>query len=354
MNVKEEIKNIIAYIKKKENRFYVRTVGICVSVITAAAVFTFSIMPTTCDVTLNEDGKVTHITTAHGTVGDLMESYGIALAADDRISTDISENISEDMEIIVNRANCVTVISEGVQTSFNIVGGTVADALTAAGIVFSEYDIVSPALDTPITADTTITHTPVVVKYEYKKETIPYKTITKNNSSLEKGKTKVVQKGSKGLQKNTIQVLYDKNGVELSRTVIDSEILKQPKDKIVEVGTKAVYKATTGSTIKATITYYCACKKCCGKYSYVKDGVTYSKTASGKKIYNGMEDQHWCAATFGRLGDKIEINGTVYTIVDRFGSSSSRYKVDIFTPAGHAACNRLGKQRNVSVKLLGQ
>ena len=94
---------------------------------------------------------------------------------------------------------------------------------------------------------------------------------------------------------------------------------------------------------KATITHYCACSKCNGKYSRTEDGINYTATASGITLHDGMTG-NYCAATFGSLGDVIEINGTEYTIVDRMGGNSG-YRVDIFVGEGHARCMELGRYK---------
>lgn len=97
----------------------------------------------------------------------------------------------------------------------------------------------------------------------------------------------------------------------------------------------------SGGTITATITHYCACSVCNGSFSYQQDGINHTHTASGIDLYDGMPG-NYCAATFGKLGDVIEINGVEYTIVDRMGSSAGK-RVDIFVAAGHSECNRRGK-----------
>jgi len=72
------------------------------------------------------------------------------------------------------------------------------------------------------------------------------------------------------------------------------------------------------------VTAYCACPKCCGKYS---DGVF----ASGKKVYVGGVAVNWL-----KFGTKIQIDGVEYTVEDRgaksiFGTKDNPIKaVDIY------------------------
>lgn len=95
-------------------------------------------------------------------------------------------------------------------------------------------------------------------------------------------------------------------------------------------------------TIKATVTHYCACSKCNGKYSYQQDGKNYTGTASGIKLHDGI-DGNYCAATFGELGDVVTIKGVKYTIVDRMGNRHKKgNRIDIFVSEGHEKCMELG------------
>lgn len=118
------------------------------------------------------------------------------------------------------------------------------------------------------------------------------------------------------------------------------ETKEEPKEETKEE-TKEV--KTNNKTLTATVTHYCACKKCNGKYSHSENGINYTATASGIKLYDGIEG-NYCAATFGKLGDIITIDGVEYKIVDRMGNRHKKgNRVDIFVSEGHSKCYELGK-----------
>lgn len=107
---------------------------------------------------------------------------------------------------------------------------------------------------------------------------------------------------------------------------------------------------TTYRTIRAEVTAYCACRRCNGKYS----AGNATQTASGMYLYNNPEyADKYCAATraVGKLGTKVEIDGIVYTIVDRMGRKDG-LAVDIFIP-GHAECKESGRRRNKEIHVYG-
>ena len=76
---------------------------------------------------------------------------------------------------------------------------------------------------------------PIVIK-KTKNKKIKYKTINKNDSSLEKGKTKIAQEGRKGLQQETIYSLVIGN--DIVKRIVYKKTLKKTKNKIVLIGTK--------------------------------------------------------------------------------------------------------------------
>ncbi len=66
---------------------------------------------------------------------------------------------------------------------------------------------------------------------------IDFKEEEKNDSSLFKGEKKVDQEGKKGEKEIITKVIYT-NGEETSKDVISEEVVKEPKNKIILIGTK--------------------------------------------------------------------------------------------------------------------
>ena len=84
-----------------------------------------------------------------------------------------------------------------------------------AGITLGERDEVYPVAETMINSGTEITIVEVREETIVEEEVLYYKEVTRNDSSLAKGKSKIVQQGENGLERHTISVIY-KNGVEVS------------------------------------------------------------------------------------------------------------------------------------------
>ncbi|MFZ5973954.1 MAG: hypothetical protein ACOYU3_00910 [Bacillota bacterium] len=114
-------------------------------------------------------------------------------------------------------------------------------------------------------------------------------------------------------------------------------------------------RLTVGSVIKGTLTYYCPCSHCCG--SHVKEigtGVYRSRTASGITVQTGQAPSHpIVSCNWLPLGSRIEVNGVVYTVEDRGGSSLNKVgRLDVYVYRGHAAAKKMGMQKGVSIKIL--
>lgn len=85
-------------------------------------------------------------------------------------------------------------------------------------------------LDQLLSAYNTIVERILVVEEE-----IPYETITKDSSnSSANGVTSVIQNGRNGLKRATYKVKYQ-NDIEIERTLVKEEIIRNPVNKIVRI-----------------------------------------------------------------------------------------------------------------------
>lgn len=289
------------------------------------------------------------------TVAAAIEEVGITLGEGCEVNFDLNEQVVDGMVISVVIPNPVTINVDGQSKAVIATEGTVADFLAAQGIALGEQDLVSPALDTQVSANMVITIQRVTYAEISELHGIPFLTVTKKNAALPAGATQVQKAGVNGEKEVRFQVrLVD--GVETERTVLGESITKPAVNQVVISGTqvaapsaKAPTNADTfvsnpvrtyngiaeGQIIGGKATHYCACAICNGSNS--------GSTASGMKIYNGMANPYIVACNWLPLGTKIKVNGVLYTVADRGGSGFNNVgRVDIFTPGGHAECYRLG------------
>ncbi len=130
-------------------------------------------------------------------------------------------------------------------------GGTVEDALYAAGYTVDEFDFVEPAADKEITSTVYIDYVDVDYVNGNYTEAIPFKTETVYSDKTNKGVTTLVQKGSEGVR----QVSYTEkivNGVSQGKTVTASTVVTEAVNAKKVVGTKEIIKSVkTSADVKS-------------------------------------------------------------------------------------------------------
>lgn len=92
----------------------------------------------------------------------------------------------------------------------------------------------------------------VSVVYEnLAEEKIPFKSISKDDNTILKGESKVVQEGSDGKKEAHYQVKYV-NGQKVESKTIAEKVIVEPVDKITHVGTKVIPSRGTGKFVWPT------------------------------------------------------------------------------------------------------
>ncbi len=69
------------------------------------------------------------------------------------------------------------------------------------------------------------------------RENIDFNVVEESDDELLQGDSSILQEGELGIRELTYKITY-KNGEEVSRELIGEEVIKQPVDKIVSIGTK--------------------------------------------------------------------------------------------------------------------
>ncbi len=86
-----------------------------------------------------------------------------------------------------------------------------------------------------------------MVRTEVYEDDIAFSVKRVNNSSMYVNTTKVKTEGKKGVKKITAEITYV-DGRRVSKTVVDTEVIKEPVDKVIYVGTKKRYSYSYGGS----------------------------------------------------------------------------------------------------------
>jgi uncharacterized protein YabE (DUF348 family) len=293
---------------------------------------------------VKDNEKKTVWTTAN-TVGDLLKEQKVVLNEHDQISPGSQDTIKDKMKIEIKEANHLTLVDGRKQHQVWSTSTTVADFLTQQGIKLKQLDRVEPSLSEKIRENGVINVIRVEKVTDVVEEPILFAVVTRKDSSLAKGKEKIVSKGQQGLVSRKFEVILE-NGKEVSRKLISENKVKEKQDKVVAVGTKELAQqvsrgeGSNGEEYYVNTTAYTAdCNGCSGH------------TATGINLHANPDSK--VIAVDPRiipLGTKVYVDGYGYAVAADTGSNIKGFRIDVFF-SSKAEAYRWGT-RKVKIKVL--
>ena len=293
---------------------------------------------------VKDNEKKTVWTTAN-TVGEPLKEQKVVLNEHDQISPGPQETIKDKMKVGIREANHLTLVDGGKQHQVWSTSTTVADFLTQQGIKLKQLDRVVPSLSEKIRKNGVINVIRVEKVTDVVEEPVLFAVITRKDSSLAKGKEKIVSKGQQGLASKEYEVILE-NSKEVSRKLISENIVKEKQDKVVAVGTKDLAlqvsrgEGSNGEEYYVYTTAYTAnCNGCSG---HTSTGINLHSNPNAKVI---AVDPRIIP-----LGTKVYVDGYGYAVAADTGSSIKGYRIDVFF-SSTAEAYRWGA-RKVKIKIL--
>lgn len=321
-------------------------------------------------ITLSSDGNTMTFETTAETVGEFLAEQNIALAEKDLLIPSADTLLSDELAITLHTSWEVPVLVDGQKKVVRTLKRDVAGVLQEAGITLSPQDKVSPALSSTITKGASVQITRINERVVQLPEEVPYQEIRKNDPSLAKGETRVLQQGLPGKVVNHFK-LVSENGKEVSRELVKRDVVTPKRDRIIAVGTKAVtvkaassaspakYAVTAASLVSrggkvfrpqrvlnnVTLTAYTPAG---GGKSPKSPG--YGRTATGQKATEGRT----IAVDPGviPLGWWVYIEGIGYRRAEDTGGAVRGSKIDVFFNS-YAEAISFGRKRGKQVYIIG-
>lgn len=303
-------------------------------------------------VTVSIDGKVETFVTYKGTVEGILESRDIPFEEKDKIQPSLETVVSENDTITIKRAVPVKLVMGGQELNIKTAEDTVVDMLKAEketlkekGLEFVEgTDEVSLPLETKISKDLEVK----VVKVEFEDisetKVLAYDTVTKENSTITPAQGYVEQQGSNGEEKVTYRVTK-KDGVEVSREIVESTVLVKPVNAIKVVGTlRTINRGGNNISYKKVLSMQAT--------AYSPDCVGGNRTATGtypKRNPNGISTIAVDPSVIP-LGSLVYIDGYGYARAEDTGGAIKGNIIDVFVNSGSEA--RSWGRRSVKVYIL--
>ena len=239
------------------------------------------------------------------------------------ISGAVAAGISRsDAEVAQLPALEIIVKADGSEQRVLTSQATVGEALEDAGISLGSADYVIPSPNTKLRAGMTVRVVRVTEKVIVEEQPIGFKTRKQPTNSLRVGLTQVVEEGKRGLKNVYYRVRYE-DGVEKSRSVIRSEVVQQPQDRLILFGERGAL-ASRGWFVSRKVlimhaTAYDPGPRSCGRY------------ASGRTS-TGMRAGYGVVAVDPRiikLGTKLYIEGYGFAIAGDRGSAIKGNRIDL-------------------------
>jgi len=187
----------------------------------------------------NRGAAAATIKTTAATVGALLAEQGITIGAADRVTPSADAPLTDGAAISVVTLPTVS-LAVGTDPAVRAVveGGTVGDALAAAGVTIGADDTVTPAVATPVTDGLQV----VVTRIGYQTTTQTQEVgqpadERQDDSSLAAGATTVVQQGQPGSVEITLRTAVT-NGQAGAPEEVSRRTLTEAIPTITKVGTK--------------------------------------------------------------------------------------------------------------------
>lgn len=194
-------------------------------------------------VSIDDNGMRTSYRVWPCSVEDLLIESGTILHESDTLSLPLEAELEEGSVLSITRAFPVSVVSHNSVEVLHMSEGTVGEALSRAGVHYDVDDELSALPFADVSPGMQIRHTDVEVRYTSSDKTLYYQDVTIKDPDWYTEKKEVEQEGSNGVKQVTQRILT-KDGLEVSREVVDQTVLKEAVDRVTRVGTKIHYQTS--------------------------------------------------------------------------------------------------------------
>jgi uncharacterized protein YabE (DUF348 family) len=228
--------------------------------------------------------------TSTSSVGEALYEAGIVIYLADEVRPPLSSPIEAGTRIAIERSIPVTIHADGRTMRARTHSQTVGDVLSDVGVSLQGLDYAIPDLARPLGEGGEIRVVRVQEELVVQQEPIAFQTQWAPNGDLEIDHQQLGQQGEPGVYERRVRVRYE-DGAEVNRWVEAEWVAKQPRNKILEYGTKIVLR--TIDTPSGAKQYWRKLRMLATSYNAAsagksKDDPYYGITALGWKMRKGI------------------------------------------------------------------
>ncbi|GEM_PF-375507 len=238
---------------------------------------------------IHDNGLLSTVQTPTTTVRSALALANIELGPADLVAPVLNTPISPGLHVFIIRAKEITLTVGGVSKVLYTQEGNVGTLLKAANITLGPMDRVEPAPEQTIKNGITVNVVRVREELELEEESIGFATERSPSAELEVGEQRTLQSGSPGRIRRTL--LHRLENDEIVSTAIEKAERTEPKNTIIEYGTKVVTRQVEtadgaiqyGQKVRVYATWYTA-----GSSGKPAGHPAYGITATGMKAGRGV------------------------------------------------------------------
>jgi uncharacterized protein YabE (DUF348 family) len=272
----------------------------------------------------SDEGISFNVVSKARNVQEFLDEQKIKLFPNDAVYPTKDEKIFSGTKIIIQRAKKIIIKEGGNTTEKYTLQKTVEEAVWEnKDISFSDDDITKPERASLVEDGMTIVVTHVLIKEETVNENIAFKTVTNEDDELGWRIKKVTQKGENGIREVKSRVVYY-DGKEISRKVLERNVIKDPIDEVVTQGTFVkVGKVHTGAA-----SWYAYTGELCAANPWLPMGsyVRVTNQDNGKSVIVKINDR----GPFGN-GRIIDLDKVAFAKIASLGAGVANVKMEVIT-----------------------
>ena len=186
------------------------------------------------------DGRAIKTVTCKNNIREFLHELNIKLAKEDIVKPSPATKLKEEgyNYICIRMAKKITItVADRQPKTIKSTKRYIYQLLADSGVALNSEDRVFPVPQTPLADGMKIKVTKVKHRVYAEREVIPYRVIYRDDPAIPEGDEVVAQEGQVGIIKKTRKIYY-KNHEISSENVIKKELICEPVNKIVLVGTK--------------------------------------------------------------------------------------------------------------------
>ncbi len=235
---------------------------------------------------------------------------------EDKVSFFPDPSLRIGSKVEIERANVIYVVEGKRKRKYRSFAADVNSFLAEKEIELGEKDKISPELSAAVGDGSEIVITRVKETNVEVRKTIPLETVEKEDSTLEKGKKEVLEKGEAGERKLTYLIRRE-DGEEVFRKLVSDVVTKPMKKRVIKKGTKLPYISSGVATWYGGVPAKTAAHKKLPRGTMVK----VTNLSNGKSVIVKIND-------YGPVGAEIDLSKDAFEAIAPIGAGRANVKLE--------------------------